>query len=47
MQTWRAVVEVNGTLLSVTVQADNKYFAECQVAAQYGKENIRSLMENY
>lgn len=47
MQVWRAVVMVEGNLISVTVQADNRYQAELQLSAQYGKDNVKSLMENY
>jgi hypothetical protein len=47
MQVWRAVVWTGGNLISVTVQADNRFLAESQLAAQYGLNNIKSLMENY
>lgn len=47
MQTWRAVVMIDGFLQSVTVQAENRFFAENILVAQYGRDNIKSLMENY
>lgn len=47
MQVWRAVVMVEGNLISVTTQAENRWQAELQLSAQYGRENVKSLMENY
>lgn len=47
MQLWRAVVWVGGNLISVTVAANTRWEAEAQLGAQYGRDNVKSLMENY
>lgn len=47
MKTWRAVILMNGNLVSTTILADSLWEARNILTAQYGADNVKSLMENY